>query len=235
MQGFSSEERQRERSSNMGYVSKDDVRQMLHNIGGCDAEKESWADGWDKAIDEAIRQLDHELQDGELKAICKFAEEEDFSFDICIQQLRSLWTAFCLHSDYECDTRRYDTDLREVWEAVKRNESNPWKDDAHSEEAWFDSFDSFMCEEIVAFTVRIPPPTPFCDICGFVMDWEEHNYIHGDLWSCEQCGITFCTKCAVDRIGRNAFDEMIRSGEHVLCPDCEQKCEADDQQKLGTK
>lgn len=134
----------------MGYVSKDDVRQMLHNIGGCDAEKDSWEDGWDKAIDEAIRQLDYGLQDSELKAICKFAEEEaDFFFDVCKRQLRSLWTAFCIHSGYECDTRGYDNDLREVWEAVKQNKSNPWDDGVNGEEVWFDLFDDFMCEEVV--------------------------------------------------------------------------------------
>lgn len=134
----------------MGYVSKDDVRQMLHDIGGCDAEKDSWEDGWDKAIDEAIRQLDYRLQDRELKAICKFAEEEaDFFFDVCKRQLRSLWTAFCIHSGYECDTRGYDNDLREVWEAVKQNKSNPWDDGVNGEEVWFDLFDDFMCEEVV--------------------------------------------------------------------------------------
>ena len=40
------------------YVRIADVYIMLHNIGGCGAEEDSWADGWDKAIDEAIRQLD---------------------------------------------------------------------------------------------------------------------------------------------------------------------------------
>ena len=34
--------------------------QDLHNAGGCDAPKGSWADGWDKAIDEVIRLLNNQ-------------------------------------------------------------------------------------------------------------------------------------------------------------------------------
>lgn len=40
------------------YVKRDDVWQMLHGIGGCGAEPESRADGWDKAIDTAISELE---------------------------------------------------------------------------------------------------------------------------------------------------------------------------------
>ena len=25
-----------------------------------------------------------------------------------------------------------------------------------------------------------------CDICGFEMDWEDHDDEHGDLWSCAE-------------------------------------------------
>lgn len=36
------------------YQAKEILRR-LHTAGGCGAEKESWSDGWDKAVDEAIR------------------------------------------------------------------------------------------------------------------------------------------------------------------------------------
>lgn len=39
------------------YVKLKKVWKMLHDLGGCDAEPESWADGWDKAIDAAIGEL----------------------------------------------------------------------------------------------------------------------------------------------------------------------------------
>lgn len=40
------------------YVKLKKVWKMLHGLGGCDAEPGSWVDGWDKAIDAAIRELD---------------------------------------------------------------------------------------------------------------------------------------------------------------------------------
>ncbi len=41
------------------YIEREKVYNMLNALGGCDAEPESWADGWDKAFDEAIRELDN--------------------------------------------------------------------------------------------------------------------------------------------------------------------------------
>lgn len=59
-----------------------------------------------------------------------------------------------------------------------------------------------------------------CSFCGFQIGWQESDYSHGTMWSCERCGTTFCTACAVDKIGRKAYDEMMQTGERVLCPDC---------------
>lgn len=36
-------------------VKREDIINALHNIGGCGADNDPWAEGWDKAIDEAIR------------------------------------------------------------------------------------------------------------------------------------------------------------------------------------
>ena len=40
------------------YIKREKVYEMLNDLGGCGAEPESWADGWDKAIDTAIEELD---------------------------------------------------------------------------------------------------------------------------------------------------------------------------------
>lgn len=40
------------------YIEREKVYKMLDSLGGCDTEPESWADGWDKAIDTAINELD---------------------------------------------------------------------------------------------------------------------------------------------------------------------------------
>ncbi|MCD8382289.1 MAG: hypothetical protein LUC30_05150 [Clostridiales bacterium] len=36
------------------YIEREALYNALHEAGGCDAPPDSWADGWDKAIDEAI-------------------------------------------------------------------------------------------------------------------------------------------------------------------------------------
>ena len=40
------------------YIEREKVYEMLNTLGGCGAEPDSWADGWDKAINTAIDQLD---------------------------------------------------------------------------------------------------------------------------------------------------------------------------------
>lgn len=42
----------------MGMIDADRLRDEVNAIGGCDAQKGSWADGWDKAIDECIRLIE---------------------------------------------------------------------------------------------------------------------------------------------------------------------------------
>lgn len=39
------------------HIEREKVYEMLNALGGCGAEPESWADGWDKAIDTAIYEL----------------------------------------------------------------------------------------------------------------------------------------------------------------------------------
>ena len=42
----------------MELIDKDEFHHKLDSIGGCGADKDSWADGWDCAITEAIRLLE---------------------------------------------------------------------------------------------------------------------------------------------------------------------------------
>lgn len=37
------------------YIEKESLLQALEEVGGCDAPLDSWADGWDKGISEAIK------------------------------------------------------------------------------------------------------------------------------------------------------------------------------------
>lgn len=40
------------------YIEREKVYEMLNDLGGCGAEPESWEDGWDKAINAAIKELE---------------------------------------------------------------------------------------------------------------------------------------------------------------------------------
>lgn len=66
-----------------------------------------------------------------------------------------------------------------------------------------------------------------CDICGFEGRWDDHDDIHGELWGCERCGGTFCTKCFIDTIGKNAYLKMMHSEDLILCPECYGKEDAE--------
>lgn len=79
----------------------------------------------------------------EFEFILDFVKDGDFSFDVCRKQLRSLWTAYCLHKGYECDTLQYDTDLTLVWRNMLQYGTIPWKDDMAR-----DLFDAYMREEL---------------------------------------------------------------------------------------
>lgn len=91
------------------------------------------------------REVSGEITDKqkELNFILKFAREENFGYEVCTHQFRSLWTAYCLHHGLEVDTSTYDADIKEVWEAVsEENQDTPdWKG--------FEGFDLFMCDDLV--------------------------------------------------------------------------------------
>ena len=42
----------------MELIDREELYHKLDSIGGCGADKDSWADGWDCAITEAIRLLE---------------------------------------------------------------------------------------------------------------------------------------------------------------------------------
>ena len=85
-------------------------------------------------------------QNGELEFILNFAKEQDFGCNANMVQIRSLWIAYCLHHDYECDTSAYDADLKKVWDVLDGNCSCPWNSD--DLDTGFELFDRYMCEGI---------------------------------------------------------------------------------------
>lgn len=91
-------------------------------------------------LQEAVR-MDREA---ELQYLIAFVKGAFFEADVCCQQLRSLWTAYCLHQNLDVDTRMYDNDLMMIWETV---EDTGEEDTMH----WgnFDSFNDYMCEFLI--------------------------------------------------------------------------------------
>ncbi len=79
----------------------------------------------------------------ELEYMKDFSREACFESEECRDQLRSLWTAYCLHNNLIVDTGTYDDDILELWSAVSLGEEDTaeWSD--------FDSFDDFMCAHLV--------------------------------------------------------------------------------------
>lgn len=85
----------------------------------------------------------------ELGFIIDFVRENDFGYDVELKQLRSLWTAYCLHNNLECDTAQYDNDIKKIWFFMERNTNRPFGDIEEDYVIGFDCFYRYMCEEVV--------------------------------------------------------------------------------------
>ena len=91
----------------------------------------------------ALKKQDTIAQTQELQYIFSFATEGCFDTEVACDQLRSLWTAYCLRYGLVVDTLKYDNDLSAVWARVAADESDTafWSD--------FDSFDNYMCTNLL--------------------------------------------------------------------------------------
>lgn len=59
-----------------------------------------------------------------------------------------------------------------------------------------------------------------CDICKFELPWDSSDDIHGEIWGCEECGGTFCSKCFIDRYGHEEYMKMMQDSDQIYCPSC---------------
>lgn len=81
----------------------------------------------------------------EFKCLLDFAKSAKFYYADSRNQLRDLWTAYCLHHDAYMDTKSYDKDLYEIWSGVLASHGDP-KDTP--DWASFETFDIFMGEHL---------------------------------------------------------------------------------------
>lgn len=89
------------------------------------------------------------FHDEMLERILKFVSEQDLDTEITQCQLVSLWTAYCILNDFECDTGPYDQALGKIWEAIQKQKCD---DEGQQYYEWPESFeilDDFMCAQLV--------------------------------------------------------------------------------------
>lgn len=77
----------------------------------------------------------------ELQFMLDYADDGDFDDELEMNQLRSMWTAFCIHHDIEVDTYSYDNWLLRLWGVIGKKPGVAWTD--------FEDFDEFMCAYLV--------------------------------------------------------------------------------------
>ena len=82
-------------------------------------------------------------REDEMKYLKEFARQNCFDGETIRDQLRCLWTAYCIHYGLDVDTLGYDNDLFALWDTLVEEESETegWRD--------YDSFDNFMCKYLV--------------------------------------------------------------------------------------
>ena len=79
----------------------------------------------------------------ELSWINSFVSEGFFNDGTSANQLRALWTSYCLHHNLDADTEDYGEDLRGIWQALQSSGSTlPYWNN-------FENFNNFMTSHLV--------------------------------------------------------------------------------------
>lgn len=84
------------------------------------------------------------FKDSEYEYILNFANSGTFDYknNNDLKTLRVLWTAYCLHKDYDADTANYDSGISEIFSKLGEKT-------ADFEEKGFERFDRYMCKYLV--------------------------------------------------------------------------------------
>ena len=82
-------------------------------------------------------------REAEMGYLKEFVRQSCFDEEIGRDQLRCLWTAYCLHHGLDADTSGYDNDLLELWNTTAEEEAGTADWSGH------DSFYNFMSRYLV--------------------------------------------------------------------------------------
>lgn len=74
------------------------------------------------------------------------AEPEEWENMVCCNQLKALWTAYCIVERMDVDTGRYGNDLARLWAAVISTMEIEGSSHVFAD---FGTFGDFMCEDLV--------------------------------------------------------------------------------------
>ena len=82
-------------------------------------------------------------REAEMKYLKELVRQSCFDEETSRDQLRCLWTAYCIHHELDVDTSGYDRELVRLWAALSEGDSEVagWRD--------YDGFDDFMCKYLV--------------------------------------------------------------------------------------
>ena len=86
----------------------------------------------------------------EWRYISSFILGTEYWYELALNQLRCLWTAFCFHEDLNVDTHDYDLYMGIMYKTMEANPS-AWYDgyvDVDADSA-YESFYNYMCEYLV--------------------------------------------------------------------------------------
>ena len=65
-------------------------------------------------------------EQSEYEYILDFVEGCEIIETDALHQLRSLWTAYCLHNDVDIDTAEYDNRIFEIWQIMQETGNSPY-------------------------------------------------------------------------------------------------------------
>lgn len=77
----------------------------------------------------------------EMEYMRRFIEGNCFDDGVAREQLRALWTAYCIHQNLDVDTDAYDAGVKNLWSWLPDEDSPEWNT--------FEEFDGFLCKFLV--------------------------------------------------------------------------------------
>lgn len=102
-----------------------------------------WRDGYHAAAKLLEESLKTVSETAEFNFILQFVSDTSLDEELGRDQLRMLWTSYCLHQNLLADTWQYDNQLMALWKHMEQfgDGTSEWSD--------YDGFGEFMARYLV--------------------------------------------------------------------------------------